>query len=256
MNESNFEKFISMQHANNFLNKNFIKKSVLNEVVGFHQKQLWFPFDIVYEDTIDYMKFLYWKKFFSEIDISNEFSSNYVNLSDVTNRGFDILDSVIHTLTTSMTVTLCDVKSILPLILVNSKKEEYPLKNGCYLLVKDSNKLINLKKWCEADINLLEECNISFQANQEIAIALAIDLRRSILLDETRGYRKTLIDTGKVSTAIDYEIKNHLNKRLKTKQILDFSDNTSTKLCGLDVRVAPVISIQHIIMEELECIID
>lgn len=256
MSETNFEKFVAIQHTSNYLNKIFINKMVLNEVTKFHQSQLWFPHDIIYEETIDYMALLYWKNFISHDEITNELSSDYVNLSDITNRGFDILDSVISTLTISMNSILCDVKSILPLILVNSKVKEYPLKNGCYLFVGNSNKLINLREWNESDIELINECNIYFNKHQEIAVAFAIDLRRSVLLDETRGYRKTLIDVGKISTSIEYELKSHFYNKIKAEQILDFADNALTKVCGLNYRLAPVISVQHIIMEELECIID
>lgn len=256
MSDLNFKTFITNQHANDFLNKSFVKKSILNEVIGFHQKQLWFPHEIIYENSIDRMIFLHWKKYLSETDISNEFSSDYFNVYEITNRGLDRFNTAILTLKAAMKSITSDVKSILPLIIVNSREEDYPLENGCYLFVESSNKLIQLRKWTQPDIDFLNECNIFFRENQELAIALAIDLRRSLLLDEIRGYRKTLIDTGRVTNSFERILKLKSGNLLKTEQILDFSDNALTKLCGLDVRLAPVISIQHIIMEELECIID
>ncbi|WP_214872815.1 MULTISPECIES: hypothetical protein [unclassified Exiguobacterium] len=250
MNESKFENYISIQHLNNFLNKNFVKSTVFNEITKFHQSQLWFPHDIIYEDTINQLSFLYWKSSISHIDISNELSPRIINVDDITNKGFVLIDSIIETLIVSMDSVRSDTKSILPLLIVTGEERGYPLKKGCYLFVEKMNKLINLKEWKEYDVALLNDYNILFKKNQKIAVAFAIDLRRTVFLDGARGYRKALIDTGILSSSFKYELNNRFNNRIKVEQILDFADNALTKLCGLNIRLAPVISVQHIITEE------
>ncbi|KOP31413.1 hypothetical protein ADM98_00770 [Exiguobacterium sp. BMC-KP] len=256
MNNINFEKFVSMQHVNDLLNKNFIEKSVMDSIVDFHQEQLWFPYDIVREKNMNHLMFSYWEQNLCGTDVSNEFETNRILLSDVINKGDTILNSTILALNESLKRLVLETKSILPLILVGNQDQEYPLKSGCYLFVRDSSELIPLREWTEIDIRFLEEYNVIFGDGQDISIALALDLRRAIVVDGGRGYRKSILEIGKVSTSIEYELKQSSVEGIDVKQILDFADNAVTKACGLNLKLAPVISIQHVKKEVIECTID
>ncbi|MBQ5153378.1 nitroreductase family protein [Macrococcoides caseolyticum] len=131
------------------------------------------------------------------------------------------------------------------LIVINSEKVERIEKNGVYLYDAQDEALILYKAWDEKDISdFKRHMNCEENVLGNICIAYSLDLRKSILKYEYRGYRHGLIEVGLMAQSLRMELHN-LGK-FKERCWSGFSDNSLTKLCGLNVRNSPIIMTQWI----------
>lgn len=130
-------------------------------------------------------------------------------------------------------------------IVIDYNKIEKLSENGIYIYDAKNGSLILYKIWNDEDISKFKKymnCKESPLGN--LCIAYSIDLRKSILKYEYRGYRHGLIEVGLM--AQNLRIQLHNSRKFRERCWSGFSDNALTKLCGLNVRNAPIIMTQWI----------
>ncbi|WP_409294016.1 hypothetical protein V1498_12325 [Peribacillus sp. SCS-26] len=250
MNENNVYKVAVSSSKNDLLYRMFINKDLLEEVIKFHQSQLWLPLNLE-DHTLNE-----WKDI-SHINIienpfnttiirlpiskqDNDIKSNLEQISNLMNKAFkgDYRKSANYKLT--------NTNSILPLLLVFKENVLDNIKPGCYMYNSSNHSLTELQVWDKSNIESFQDITSSKSLPSNTAFAYALDLRRATLDQGKRGYRNALIEVG----TLIQKIKD-INKPIKNSKInfseemlTDFSDNALTYLCGLNTRLAPVVSVQ------------
>src|SRR5699024_5342085 len=138
--------------------------------------------------------------------------------------------------------------SVIPLVCIFEKnviKDQY-IKPGCYLFDSTDIKLKCIKEWDESELQHVKHLINSYDSilYSNIAMAYAVDLKRSITKDRKRGYRHALIEIGLMSQSLreslnEKEGYGHLSW---TGRI----DNALTSNLGLIVKVCH-FSVEHLI---------
>lgn len=142
--------------------------------------------------------------------------------------------------------SLGDLYPVIPLLLIFDRTAIEGFSPGCYLFDSTNFILLKLKPWnkkekIEFSTILMNETKLPSYT----AIAYAIDIRRAITLDGVRGYRHAMIEIGSMSQSLR-EVLWKMSGDIKFGELCwsDFPDNSTTFLCGLNVRMAPIVLLQ------------
>lgn|SRR5699024_234912 len=136
--------------------------------------------------------------------------------------------------------------SVIPLVCIFEKnviKDQY-IKPGCYLFDSTDIKLKCIKEWDESELQHVKHLINSYDSilYSNIAMAYAVDLKRSITKYRKRGYRHALIEIGLMSQSL----RESLNEKEGYGDFCwsGFDDNALTYNLGLNVHLCPVSLVQ------------
>lgn len=263
MSRNYFWDFAKHALGNDILNEGLIEMEKLNEVINFHHSQVWLPTSKIFNNHQVSQGEL-WNEYYGE-NIENPFNTKIINLPD-----HDIVNQYIEGhyneditkihLEAILKIALGDrvgkfkyhtiqkSPSVIPLILVFEKDFIYGVNAGSYLYNFEMHSLTQNANWEEEEITYrFREVTNDTTPLAKIAIAYAIDLRRSMVEYGKRGYRHSLIEVGTMVQCLKETIEvtnSDSSIQISSEIFTDFSDSSFTHLCGLNPRLSPIVLIQ------------
>ncbi|WEG13651.1 hypothetical protein PU629_04605 [Pullulanibacillus sp. KACC 23026] len=262
MSKSAFKKIVDHIILNHTMDYVSTRENV-EEVINFHYSTTNLPLHNVKNLKGEKQKDR-WLQFFKNNPISYSISKEKIKLNlnnfskdaDIISHEFDNSFMMDFEIIEELLVRSLkgNIGAVIPLLLVFSNSAVNGIKAGSYFIDGDSLELVKLQNW---DSKLIDEnrFNINNKGNipSNLAIAYAIDIKRSLAVDGRRGYIRGLIEVGSSSNFFKECIK---NSNLKIPLIdycsLDFSGNPMTFLCGLNVRLAPIALLQWFGLRKVE----
>lgn len=133
---------------------------------------------------------------------------------------------------------------IIPILIVLETKVlegiEVP---GTYIYNATDHEFILLKNFKQQDMDkVIKNIDVTGLENNKLAIAYAIDLKRTITKYRIRGYRHSLIEIGLMAQSFRQSVSEF--ERLGEVCWSGFNDNALTHALGLSPRLAPVALLQ------------
>ncbi|MED4129437.1 hypothetical protein [Shouchella miscanthi] len=135
---------------------------------------------------------------------------------------------------------------VMPLLLVIDKNAiEGISKPGSYIYDGSNQKLLRLADWSSNEtLNKVKSALCPKEKTfSNVAMAYSLDIRRSATKYRLRGYRHGLIEVGLMAQSFKTVLRK--NKYGLAECIYSgYNDNLLTYLCGLNVRLAPIVGLQ------------
>ncbi|MCC2251895.1 hypothetical protein JUJ52_18300 [Virgibacillus sp. AGTR] len=240
-------------------------KSVLQSVLKFHYKTLNREIDDIYnfEENIDT------KSWISTVEFRDVLPNSYEEIIDLevpqhkqlhsyydfnseTPVGMETLGQILYDAfgreaphSSKRYPSAGALYPVIPLLIVlHSDKKNNSLNPGCYVFDSTNPRLYKITQWTPKDIVKVNKL-IGSNSNKMYAphcIAYAIDIRRAITKYQAKGYRHALIEVGLMVQSFRESLQqqNNLGERCWSA----FSDMPLTHICGLNVRLCPIVLIQ------------
>lgn len=247
-------------------------KEILDTVIKFHYKTMFRENNEIFnlEDDLD---ILAWAETVQNRDILPE------TIEDIINLDVD-LHSKIHSFTAFDTELPIDMKvmgnllydaygrespysskrypsagalyPIIPLLIVlKTNKNDKRLSPGCYVFDSTKPRLLRITQWDKDDIRKVESL-INISTDNLIApqcIAYALDFRRAITKYHEKGYRHALMEVGLMAQSFRESLQKYNN--LGERCWSGFLDAPLTHICGLNIRLCPIVLVQWFGMKVL-----